>query len=289
MAAVLSLSSVQDPENPSTQAPIIHYENSTNGLKKLTEDVVQAAKDNNQSKLLQLTSSMILPDPEKWFKKTFGESFGPNYAEEYAKDRDNLPVTLASSFLAIIQEGYTNFEVQRFIGNCDESIHKDEFQVLIARDREEPLSVLRFHNSDTTKTLKFFAYVDGGFRFLGVLGLPRRAGSQTQGDSIDGAQTSKFPDRVQVAGDIQKAKLIHAVQPIYPSEARQNHISGTIQIHAIISKQGTVSEMSLVSGPCILAEPAFKAVAQWRFTPTIFQGIPVEVECKFDVNFKMSM
>jgi hypothetical protein len=158
VAAVLPRFSTQDPGPASTQGLAVHYDDSANGLKKLIQDAIQTAKDNNQAKLLELTSTLVLPDSDNWFKKAFGKSFGTTYAQTYAKDRDNQRVILASTFLSLVQSGFSQFEIYRFNGNCDKSINIEEFEVLIARNRDEPFSVVRFTNGKETRTLRFFFY-----------------------------------------------------------------------------------------------------------------------------------
>jgi TonB family protein len=286
-AAIFPLSHLQDPGVTSSQAAPSHYENSVNGLKQLTQDAVQAAKDGDQSKLLELTSAMTLPDSDNWFKIVFGESFGSTYAKTYAKDHDNLRVVLASTFIGLVQNGFTKFEVYRFVGNCDNSVTGEEFDVLIARNRLEPFSVIRFTNGNEIRTLKFLVFARDSFRFLGNLGLPRWSETQSNNPPPANSTDANVPTRIQEGSDVPTAKLINRVVPVYPQEARQRGIQGTVRIHAVISRQGDVFEMRWESGPCILAEPAFRAVAKWRFEPTTLNGIPVEVETTFNVNFNM--
>jgi len=95
------------------------------------------------------------------------------------------------------------------------------------------------------------------------------------------------PTRLAVGGDVQQAKLINKVIPIYPPIARQMRIQGTVRLHAIISKDGHVIELTYVSGPPQLIQAARDAVIQWRFSPTLLNGVPVEVECVFEVTFNM--
>ncbi len=94
-----------------------------------------------------------------------------------------------------------------------------------------------------------------------------------------------IPTRIPVGGDVQKSKLINQVTPIYPRFAQQMRIQGTVRLHATISKDGRVMELTLVSGPPQLVQAAMDAVKQWRFSPTTLNNTPVEVDCVFDVKF----
>jgi protein TonB len=83
------------------------------------------------------------------------------------------------------------------------------------------------------------------------------------------------------------ASVINRVQPNYPPLARQNHIQGVVRLHTLIDKDGKVIEVTYVSGPPMLVQAARDAVLQWRFHPTTLNGVPVQVECIFDLNFNM--
>lgn len=90
---------------------------------------------------------------------------------------------------------------------------------------------------------------------------------------------------VVVSQGVQLALLIHRVEPIYPNFARQAHREGTVELRAIISSDGTVQDVQILSGDPILARSAHDAVAQWRFRPTLLNGIAVEVITFVTVKF----
>src|SRR5215831_17748309 len=46
------------------------------------------------------------------------------------------------------------------------------------------------------------------------------------------------PKRVTVGGNVQAARIVNKVNPVYPPLARQTRISGTVKLHAIIGKGG---------------------------------------------------
>lgn len=96
------------------------------------------------------------------------------------------------------------------------------------------------------------------------------------------------PKRVSVGGNVQSAKLINQVRPIYPPLAKQARISGTVRLHAIIAKDGTVQQLEMVSGHPLLVQSALDAVRQWRYQPTLLNGEPVEVETFIEVVFTLS-
>jgi len=83
------------------------------------------------------------------------------------------------------------------------------------------------------------------------------------------------------------AKIIRRVQPEYPDAARREHLQGTVKLHAVIAKDGTIRMLRVLTGYCSLAEAAMKAVRQWRYSPTLLEGNPVEVDTTIEVIFQM--
>ncbi len=96
------------------------------------------------------------------------------------------------------------------------------------------------------------------------------------------------PQRIRVGGNVQKANLINAPKPVYPPLAKQARISGVVKLNAIISKDGTIEQLTVSSGHPLLIPAALEAVKQWRYKPTLLNGEPVEVITQIDVNFTLS-
>jgi protein TonB len=84
---------------------------------------------------------------------------------------------------------------------------------------------------------------------------------------------------------VMEAMLVRRVQPEYPPLARAAHVSGTVQLRAIIARDGTVRELQVVSGNPLLVQAARAAVIKWRYRPTLLNGEPVEVETYITANF----
>lgn len=97
----------------------------------------------------------------------------------------------------------------------------------------------------------------------------------------------KPPTRIKVGGNVQSASLVRQVQPVYPQIAKTAHVSGTIILHAIIAKDGTIQELQYVSGPALLMKSAMDAVHEWRYKPTMLNGEPVEVDTTIQVVFTL--
>lgn len=80
-------------------------------------------------------------------------------------------------------------------------------------------------------------------------------------------------------------QLVRKVQPIYPASARAQGAGGSVVLTAHVTKQGNVSNVTLVRGPQELAAPAIDAVRQWVYEPYRQGGEPVAVEIMIVIRF----
>ena len=105
--------------------------------------------------------------------------------------------------------------------------------------------------------------------------------------AVEKPSPAAAPSRIVVDGSAQAAKLVNRVNPVYPPLAAQTHISGAVQLHVILSKDGTVQAVDVTSGHPLLAQSAIDAVKQWRYSPTLVNNQPVEVETTVAVEYAL--
>jgi protein TonB len=67
----------------------------------------------------------------------------------------------------------------------------------------------------------------------------------------------------------------------------QTKKEGAVILHAIISRDGRITALDIVSGSPLLVTAALDAVRQWRYRPTLLNGDPVEVETTITVIFRL--
>lgn len=87
---------------------------------------------------------------------------------------------------------------------------------------------------------------------------------------------------------MMEGNLIFRVQPDYPDLARRARIQGLVMLRAVISREGTIENLQVLSGHPMLVQAAVKAVQQWRYRPYVLNGEPVEVETQVTVKFVLS-
>ena len=87
---------------------------------------------------------------------------------------------------------------------------------------------------------------------------------------------------------MMEGNLVLRVQPDYPAPARQLRVQGRVVLRAVISREGTIENLQVVSGHPMLVRAAVDAVRQWRYRPYVLNGEPVDVETEVTVNFVLS-
>jgi protein TonB len=92
---------------------------------------------------------------------------------------------------------------------------------------------------------------------------------------------------LKVSEGVLEAQLISRIEPQYPSFALQTKTQGTVRLHAIISRDGRITSLDVLSGHPFLVKAALEAVRQWRYRPTLLNGEPVEVETSITVIFRL--
>jgi periplasmic protein TonB len=109
----------------------------------------------------------------------------------------------------------------------------------------------------------------------------------SDGSETAASVTSNAAERVQMSADTAEV-VAHPVSPGYPMLARQMKVQGSVILRALISKDGSIQDLHLLSGPHILAAAAQDAVRQWRFKPHYVDDQAVETQAKITVNFTIS-
>jgi TonB family protein len=131
-----------------------------------------------------------------------------------------------------------------------------------------------------------------------LVGLLLACGTLTAAQEPEAPRAAAAPKEIHIHGPagtritssdkITPARIIKRVEPVYPQLARQTKISGAVTLHVVISREGSVQEMEVVSGHPILVQSALDAVRQWKYQPTQLNGEPVEVDTTIDVIFALN-
>lgn len=102
-------------------------------------------------------------------------------------------------------------------------------------------------------------------------------------------ESNAKPGRIRTGGTVMPPQVVTRVLPIYPPASKAAGIQGSVILHAIIGIDGRALSIVVRNSQIDpqLARSAVEAVSQWRYTPTLLNGEPVEVETTVTVNFNM--
>ena len=125
---------------------------------------------------------------------------------------------------------------------------------------------------------------------LGVVGLAAVGAPMVVG--LVGATTGRAvaqatAEPVQVEPAVESGIVLKKVPPEYPEAAKKARIQGVVLLEAIISKEGDVEHLDVVSGDPALAPSAVEAVKQWKYKPYLVNGDPVVVKTKVTIDFTL--
>ena len=87
---------------------------------------------------------------------------------------------------------------------------------------------------------------------------------------------------------MMEGNLIYRVQPDYPALARQVRIQGLVVLRAMISRDGAIENLQVLSGHPLLVAGRPRCRAAVAIPAYVLNGEPVEVETEVKVNFILS-
>ena len=173
-------------------------------------------------------------------KQGIAEKWGDRarYLSAFAKtpnvDSVGRPVTDAKSYVeCVIDRRFRNHEV------WDEGV---------PIDAEARLTVI-----ELIKLREYGEKADGTTKGLNEFHIP----------SCVSSEHGKIVISAGVATGLLKMKI----DPIYPAEALQHNVSGTVTLHATIGTDGRIAALKVTSGPDELHQAALNAVKQWTYRP----------------------
>jgi len=245
-----------------------------------------AARQGEPAKLKEIGRSWIIPDYELWFKAMFEEEQGAKMGAAYGANLEPMGKMLPKLLEWLAQkEGEIVVEDAKTLPKRSDSWCGEKLESLLKGDLAlYRVSVGKADSSglQSGRVAGYFALVAGDYRRLDCpsLGLGQPPSS--------GPQPHQLTGPLRVGGNVQAARILRRVAPVYPRDAVAAHISGTVRLHVIIGKDGSMKQLEIVSGPPALREAAFDAVRQWKYQTTLLNGEPVEVDTTIDVFFTIN-
>jgi TonB family protein len=267
------------------------FPDSVEGMKLQMAGVLRTWWAGDKDKFAVELDGFAIPDSKAWLNQSFGEQRGAALVTDYGKSLDAF-----KSHIWWICGHWCNAPDLMLKVESSELPRPPE-QAGAEAELPRPTVPLEVENFMFTlsmgpriaeRSVFSFVYLDGAFRIVGGTYPFWNEDLQRQRRSLDVNTGALGPNgRIFTGGTVQAAKLIHLVQPEYPREAKRMLIQGTVHLHAIIGKDGRVSELRVIDGDPDLAHAAMNAVRRWRYKPTLLEGNPVEVDTTISVVFTL--
>jgi len=120
-----------------------------------------------------------------------------------------------------------------------------------------------------------------------VIGDAGISGGSADAANLLSSKGSEPSAPITVGGDVKPARLLSSVAPAYPQMARNQRISGSVVLDALIDGNGRVSAMKIISGSPLLHQAAMDAVRQWKYQPAMLNGQATSMHLTVTVQFKL--
>jgi len=272
LAALLLLTLLASPSYMAAQS----FPDSEDGLRNFLTDSVSAA--GKKSDLKRIAQSVVIPNYRDWFRKVFGEDEGERLSAAYRYDSSDDQKDMerrAGDLIELGRQEAGALTIRR-ISSVSEAEGNVRIQQILIASRI-PFSMYEARTPRKAANVApysgLFLYVGDGFRWIRELTFTILKGVQ--------------PYRVRIGGAVQQAMLDHSVRPAYPAEAMAASQQGTVRLQIILNREGMVTKIDVVSGPSLLQDSAIQAVRQWRYRPTLLNGVPIEVVSTVDVVYEL--
>ena len=100
--------------------------------------------------------------------------------------------------------------------------------------------------------------------------------------------TERPKEPIRVGGKVLPPRPLYAPQPVYPVLARQARVEGFVVLDATFDAQGTVTNLTVISGPQLLYGAALQTVSTWKYEPVYLNGVPVPFMMEVTVHFHLN-
>lgn len=197
------------PTNGGTAA----YPDTTEGLTKLSKDLLAIAKAGKRAELTAKVKKLALPNSDAWFKRVFGAEAGAALAEEYTAGLQDLEANLTRVFMTAAEENLTDVNVFKFSQPDAANATATQKKAMESMVVKTPLYSVYFSQAGEERGMHLysFVYVEGAFRMVGKM---KAATVRVAGFAPANGQDDPKP-RTDVFGLAQaQVGQVNALQPM---------------------------------------------------------------------------
>ena len=117
-----------------------------------------------------------------------------------------------------------------------------------------------------------------------TLGNPQLPSSQSS-ERLPDNQYERPSLAASIPAFILQREILYKVDPVYPEIAKSTGLNGIVELKVTIDKSGAVTGVDVISGEALFAEAAVEAVWQWRYEPSLVDGLPMPFSFDIIIGF----
>jgi hypothetical protein len=171
MAAWVLLGTTLCPALATAQTSKPAYPESEAGLRQFFKDILDASAAKDGDRIMLLTQSLLLPDPDAWFTQTFGDKLGKKLAADYRSEHKNFGPALTRLFYSLKEPRQLDVQITVVQALDDSNAKGYQLIAIAAMQQPTPLYTASITKQGTGAhiTLWSIVYVDGRFRLAGKM------------------------------------------------------------------------------------------------------------------------
>ena len=256
-----------------TQSPA--FPETAAGLKSFLQQLSEVAASDDAAKSSAALHELEIPNPGNWFYDLLGPDLAKRVTVAYAVNPNGREEDLQKQ-LATVKTREREILTSPLVASAGRALAPLEKALADAMKSPQLFFSAKLVDMSDNSVIPigYFVQVAGIFRYVDIRTL----------QSLD----SSKPLRIRQFAGGPVPRPIHKPQPVYPEEARDQNLSGTVTLEAVIGTDGAIKEVTPLHGPTLLVEAARAAVLQWFFEPPLFNGAPVELVVPVELTFNLS-
>lgn len=129
----------------------------------------------------------------------------------------------------------------------------------------------------------------GGLDLEAAPGLPPDFGTREVDATLPPPPPPPRPaSPLRLGGQIKAPRRLDYAAPVYPPIAQSAGVEGLVILEATIGVDGRVQNLQVLRSHPLLDGAAIDAVRQWRYRPTLLNGVPVPIVMTVTVDFRLT-
>ena len=97
----------------------------------------------------------------------------------------------------------------------------------------------------------------------------------------------RVPTPSKTSQAVPSPEKIFDVPPIYPGVARTARLQGVVDVEIVVGPTGSVEQARVMHSVHGLDDAALAAIKQWKYRPTVINGVAVPIQMTVRVSFKL--